>query len=124
MPAGEEKNCERGGYSVCNDIPGFRELCRSVEDLSRKVQRSKTPLTWFFSNTILKRRIDWWETNQRNSAEGVQRNHGGSVNSGSSAITGSERQNQTLTPPLEGEEIQAGYGDIYGVTGNGGEAAL
>ncbi|KAF8469546.1 histone-fold-containing protein [Kalaharituber pfeilii] len=70
------------------------------------------------------------ETNQRNSAEGGQRssssgNHGGTVAAASSAISGSERPNQTLTPPLEGEEIQAGYGDIYGgVTGNGGEAAL
>ncbi|RPB27211.1 hypothetical protein L211DRAFT_780230 [Terfezia boudieri ATCC MYA-4762] len=69
------------------------------------------------------------ETNQRNSAEGGQRSgsgsHGGPVASASSTMTGSERPNQTLTPPLEGEEIQTGYGDIYGgVTGNGGEAAL
>jgi len=77
----------------------------------------------------LKGRIDWWETNQRNSAEGGQRSgsgsHGGPVASASSTITGSERPNQPLTPPLEGEEIQTGYSDIYGgVTGNGGEAAL
>ncbi|KAI5786392.1 histone-fold-containing protein [Peziza echinospora] len=66
---------------------------------------------------------------ERNSAEGGQRsgsgNHGGAVASASGTITGTERQNQTLTPPMEGEEIQAGYGDMYGgVTGNGGEAAL
>ncbi|KAL7272854.1 transcriptional activator hap3 [Rhizina undulata] len=73
---------------------------------------------------------------QRNQSEGGARGGGGygsgggganasgaaaaAAPSSSSYNTGSEGANQTLTPPMEGEDHQAGYSDVYGhVTGNG-----
>lgn len=77
--------------------------------------------------------IDWHgkSQSQRNQSEGGSRGGGGyggggnavgTAASSSSTYRGrSESANQTLTPPMEGDEHhQSGYNDVYGhVTGNG-----
>lgn len=76
--------------------------------------------------------IDWHgkSQSQRNQSEGGSRGGGGyggggnavgATTSSSSTYGGrSESANQTLTPPMEGDEHHQGGYDVYGhVTGNG-----
>lgn len=141
MSTGETKNRERRRYSVCHDILGVRKLRRGPQDIPRQVSRSKltrvvlfAPLRKLFvENRRLNMTIDWHgkSQSQRNQSEGGSRGGGGyggggnavgTAASSSSTYRGrSESANQTLTPPMEGDEHhQVGYNDVYGhVPGNG-----
>jgi histone H3/H4 len=44
VPAGEAKDCQWRGYSLCHDFSGIRKLRRSFEDLSSPLSRGKLPI--------------------------------------------------------------------------------
>ena len=150
MPTGEKKDGQRGRYTLRHDITRVRKLCRGPQDLSSQISRSKLTwlpdtllelfffflflchppppqlLLFFGENKRLNMAIDWHgkSQSQRNQSEGARGGSGGYGGGGNAPPPPGYRRpegpNAAVNSPIEGEEHQAGYNDVYGhVAGNG-----
>jgi hypothetical protein len=105
MPSGKAQDSQWRGYSLCDDLARLWELCRSSEDLPRKVSWSEHPMSYTPSEALYffmikvpyllyVNNIDWTWTHRPNL-------HGERINRTDQAVKALDRVQRVDQGPLQ-----------------------